>query len=171
MATQRPSFTRSDTDLNAENSATTSRDEEKIALDNKTASADTADVEGSPLFDVTQEDHFGEVAVLTDAKDVLTHVIHVHDDPTLSPWTLRAWFVGELHRFVHFSLIHALTFTSHWAGHIRISPPGDLLFQASGHLRIGCIHDCHWLCPWRAPRPDSTKGRVPHLTQSFPIQL
>ena len=82
MATQRPSFTRSDTDLNAENSATTSRDEEKIALDNKTASADTADVECSPLFDVTQEDHFGEVAVLTDAKDVLTHVIHVHDDPT-----------------------------------------------------------------------------------------
>jgi hypothetical protein len=163
MATQRPSFTRSDTDLNVENSSTPSRDVEKIAIDNKTASADTADVEGSPVFGVTQEDHFGEVAVLTDAKDVLTHVIHVDDDPTLSPWTLRAWFVGELHHFVHLSLIHALIFTSHWAGHIRISPPGDLLFQAPGHLRIGCIHDCHWLCPWRAPRPDSTKGRVPHL--------
>jgi hypothetical protein len=165
MATQRPSFTRYGTDLNAENSATTSRDdEEKIAIDNKTASADAADADGSPLFDATQEDHFGEAAVLTDAKDVLTHVIHVDDDPTLSPWTLRAWFIGELHHFVHVRLMLSLTFTSHWARHLRISPAGDLLFQATSHLCLGCVHDRCWLCPWRAPRHDSTKGRAAHLS-------
>jgi len=48
-----------------------------------------------PYFYTTKEDHFGEAAVLTDAKDVLTYVLYVDDDPTLSLWTFRAFFLGE----------------------------------------------------------------------------
>jgi hypothetical protein len=29
------------------------------------------------------------------AKDLVTEVITVEDDPTLSPWTFRTWFLGE----------------------------------------------------------------------------
>jgi hypothetical protein len=29
------------------------------------------------------------------AKDLITEVLHVEDDPTLNPWTFRTWFLGE----------------------------------------------------------------------------
>jgi hypothetical protein len=29
------------------------------------------------------------------AKDLVTEVISIEDDPTLSPWTFRTWFLGE----------------------------------------------------------------------------
>jgi hypothetical protein len=35
---------------------------------------------------------FGEV--LDSERDIATHVISVHDDPTLNPWTLRAFIIG-----------------------------------------------------------------------------
>lgn len=64
-----------------------------------------------PAFDAEAEDHFGEGTVVTSvsilqeatseastdifqAADVVTHVLHVDDDPTLSPWTFRAFFIG-----------------------------------------------------------------------------
>ena len=28
------------------------------------------------------------------AKDLVTEVLHVEDDPTLNPWTFRTWFLG-----------------------------------------------------------------------------
>jgi hypothetical protein len=103
MATQRPGFTGAGTDLDTKRDATTPGYEEEKAIDEKIPSAITTPVgDAEPQFDATQEDHFGEAAILTDAKDVLTHVIHVDDDPTLSPWTLRAWFLGELHHCLHF---------------------------------------------------------------------
>jgi hypothetical protein len=46
-------------------------------------------------FDVRKEDHFGEAHVVSDAKDLVTHVLHVDDNPELSPWTFRAFFLGE----------------------------------------------------------------------------
>jgi hypothetical protein len=99
MATQRPGFTRNDTDIhNEERGETTSyelRDSEKEAR-----SPEITYVSDSPIFDASKEDHFGEVEVLLDAKDVLTHVIHVDDDPTLSPWTFRAFFLGRRSIFV-----------------------------------------------------------------------
>jgi hypothetical protein len=92
---QRSGFARTDTDKVSpedENVAPTS------ALDSEKAFDRTPDIaylgDESPLFDASKEDHFGETAVLTDAKDVLTHVIHVDDDPSLSPWTFRAFFLG-----------------------------------------------------------------------------
>lgn len=70
---------------------TSALDSEK-AYDTKPEISYVADE--SPLFDASKEDHFGEATVLNDAKDVLTHVLHVDDDPTLSPWTFRAFFLG-----------------------------------------------------------------------------
>lgn len=32
--------------------------------------------------------------VLNDARDITTHVISVEDDPSLNPWTFRAFFIG-----------------------------------------------------------------------------
>jgi hypothetical protein len=45
-------------------------------------------------YDVRKEDHFGEVTVIENAKDLTTHVLHVDDDPTASPWTFRAFLIG-----------------------------------------------------------------------------
>ncbi|KAH7913890.1 OPT oligopeptide transporter protein-domain-containing protein [Hygrophoropsis aurantiaca] len=35
-----------------------------------------------------------EEAVLHDERDIVTHVISVEDDPSLNPWTFRAFFIG-----------------------------------------------------------------------------
>lgn len=51
--------------------------------------------EGAPKFDAEEEDHFGETIVVQDAKELVTHVLHVDDDPTLNPWTFRAFFLGK----------------------------------------------------------------------------
>jgi hypothetical protein len=95
---QRPGFARTDTDK-------VSRESEKVtqtsAPDSEKAFHRKLDItyvsDELPLFDAAKEDHFGETAILTDAKDVLTHVIHVDDDPSLSPWTFRAFFLGTNH--------------------------------------------------------------------------
>jgi len=33
-------------------------------------------------------------AILSNERDIATHVISVDDDPTLNPWTFRAFFLG-----------------------------------------------------------------------------
>ena len=53
-------------------------------------------VEGEGEYDVRKEDHFGEVMVIHDAKELVTHVLHVDDDPEATPWTFRAFLIGEL---------------------------------------------------------------------------
>ncbi|KAE9366497.1 OPT superfamily oligopeptide transporter [Stipitochalara longipes BDJ] len=92
---QRPGFTRTDTDKVSRESdqpiQSACRDSEKT-YDRKSDITYVGDE--LPAFDAAKEDHFGEAAVLTDAKDVLTHVIHVDDGPSLSPWTFRAFFLG-----------------------------------------------------------------------------
>lgn len=37
----------------------------------------------------------GETGPLETAEDIVTHVIGVDDDPSLSPWTFRMFFVGK----------------------------------------------------------------------------
>ena len=39
-------------------------------------------------FDHSDED------VLSNERDIATHVISVDDDPTLNPWTFRSFFLG-----------------------------------------------------------------------------
>lgn len=90
MATQRPGFQRHDTDFhNNDEGHSSSFDPEKHS-----GAPEITYMDEEPEFIAAKEDHFGETAVLSDAKDVLTHVIHVDDDPSLSPWTFRAFFLG-----------------------------------------------------------------------------
>lgn len=35
-----------------------------------------------------------EEGVLSDERDIATHVISVDDDPSLNPWTFRSFFIG-----------------------------------------------------------------------------
>lgn len=60
----------------------------------KKAEIQAVESDTDSTYDVRKEDHFGEVTVVHDAKDVITHVLHVDDDPSLSPWTFRAFFLG-----------------------------------------------------------------------------
>ena len=32
--------------------------------------------------------------VLQNERDIITHVISIYDDPSLSPWTFRSFFIG-----------------------------------------------------------------------------
>jgi hypothetical protein len=57
-----------------------SEDEKKESRDVEIASGDNDD-----------ESRF---AVLENERDIATHVISVHDDPSLNPWTLRAFIIG-----------------------------------------------------------------------------
>ncbi|TVY27147.1 Oligopeptide transporter [Lachnellula hyalina] len=91
MATQRPGFARADTDIpSSDVGHATSNDIEKEGASPEIASISS----DHHVFDAAKEDHFGEAEVISDAKGVLTHVIHVDDDPSLSPWTFRAMFLG-----------------------------------------------------------------------------
>lgn len=36
-----------------------------------------------------------KIGPLENAEEIVTHVIHVDDDPSLSPWTFRMFFIGE----------------------------------------------------------------------------
>lgn len=42
---------------------------------------------------------------LETAEEIVTHVIHVDDDPTLSPWTFRMFFIGKYMENIRISLI------------------------------------------------------------------
>jgi hypothetical protein len=47
----------------------------------------------SPIpYDPEAEEHY--TAPAETAEDLVTEVIHATDDPTLNPWTFRAWFLG-----------------------------------------------------------------------------
>ncbi|KAL7932812.1 OPT oligopeptide transporter domain-containing protein [Trichoderma chlorosporum] len=52
------------------------------------------DDENEGDYDVRKENHFGEVTVIDNAKDLITHVLHVDDNPNETPWTFRAMLIG-----------------------------------------------------------------------------
>ena len=41
--------------------------------------------------DESDDSNFG---VLESERDIATHIVAIHDDPTLNPWTLRAFILG-----------------------------------------------------------------------------
>ena len=47
-----------------------------------------------PAYD--GEEGYGQIEVVSDAKDIVTSVLHVEDDPSLNPWTFRMVFLGML---------------------------------------------------------------------------
>ena len=60
----------------------------------KNGSAEVVD-DAPPRYDAEAEDHFGETTVVSTAKDLVTHILHVQDDPSLNPWTFRMFFLGK----------------------------------------------------------------------------
>ena len=50
---------------------------------------DVKDVESASSTDASDDGQ-----VLSDARDLITHVISLEDDPSLSPWTIRAMVIG-----------------------------------------------------------------------------
>lgn len=59
-----------------------------------------ADDENDDNYDVRKENRFGEVTVIDNAKDLITHVLHVDDNPADSPWTFRAMLIGKFEQVV-----------------------------------------------------------------------
>jgi hypothetical protein len=39
-------------------------------------------------------DSDSDIAVLSTERDIATHIVSIHDDPTLNPWTIRAFVIG-----------------------------------------------------------------------------
>lgn len=57
-------------------------------------------------YDVRKENRYGEVTVIDNAKDLITHVLHVDDNPDDSPWTFRAVVIGKFKQLVIFLYFH-----------------------------------------------------------------
>ncbi len=103
MIAQRPSFTRVDTDmalteLHPESQAPSSKcspdsTSVDVEADQKPHDVKRADPEVAEVL--AENEHFGESIVIQNATDLVTYVLHVSDDNSLSPWTFRAFFLGE----------------------------------------------------------------------------
>ena len=81
-AFHRPTYPRSDTDISLQDrgTASDSKDAQFVSLDGK----DSAYVDENAVPAYDNDDV--QVGVVHDAKDLITTVISVEDDPTLNPW-------------------------------------------------------------------------------------
>lgn len=68
-------------------------DEKQVKID----SHDAASSDSPPDY-AGDDDGFGHVTQAETAKDLVTQVIHVEDDPSLSPYTFRLFVLGKLHQ-------------------------------------------------------------------------
>lgn len=117
--------------------------EKKPAMDTEVERAISyADDDNNDGYDVRKENRFGEVTVIDNAKDLVTHVLHVDDNPNDSPWTFRAMAIGKFKSSVmnHIFINKDLSSRPHFV-HLRISPTGNLLLQAPSHLRVSGLSD------------------------------
>jgi len=112
MAAPRPGFARRDTDgvslkdLNASAKATHASSSDKGNDDKEGAvvevsGRDDADLQKPDHGDYAPPDYVGDndgfnhvTRPVETAKDLTTQVLHVQDDPTLSPYTFRLFFLG-----------------------------------------------------------------------------
>lgn len=60
------------------------------SIDEKIHYKDKLDLEAAS----TSEDSSDDGEIVHDARDLVTHVISVEDDPSLNPWTFRSFFIG-----------------------------------------------------------------------------
>ena len=56
--------------------------------------SDSKDASNSAQIESAQHDSESNFGVLDTELDIATHIVSVRDDPTLNPWTLRAFIVG-----------------------------------------------------------------------------
>jgi hypothetical protein len=76
--------------------------EKKLGMETEVERAISfAEDDNNDGYDVRKENRFGEVAVIDNAKDLITHVLHVDDNPDDSPWTFRAMTIGKFKLFSH----------------------------------------------------------------------
>jgi hypothetical protein len=52
-----------------------------------------ADISEVPTYDGDPEN--ARAKVITDAKDIVTTILHVEDDVSLNPWTFRMFSIGK----------------------------------------------------------------------------
>lgn len=76
--------------------------EKKLGMDAEVERAISfAEDDNNDGYDVRKENRYGEVTVIDNAKDLVTHVLHVDDNPDDSPWTFRAMLIGKFKLFFH----------------------------------------------------------------------
>lgn len=100
MAT-RPGYSRKDTDHHGDVVASGSKTYELGAVDPKDGSyvdiqEGEREVITPPEYEEDAGDGFAKVhGPVETAKDLITTVIHVDDDPNISPYTFRLFFLGK----------------------------------------------------------------------------
>jgi hypothetical protein len=100
----RPGFNRHDTDNHASIEPSSHG---TAASDKKSYELNDLSGKDAGIYDVKEDvsdhlpdydqrsDEFANVKQAETAKDLVTQVIHVDDDPTQSPYTFRLFFLGE----------------------------------------------------------------------------
>ena len=99
-ARMRPGFERTDTDNMPMPSSSQKKEEEAYEMRNFNDSKTEGVIEVDPVdaaiphYDA-ENDGFGHISQPVEtAKDLVTQVLHVDDDPTLNPLTFRVAFLG-----------------------------------------------------------------------------
>jgi hypothetical protein len=67
---------------------------EHTMLSEKAPSTSDKSFDGKGDVETATVEADSEEGVLSTERDIATHVISVDDDPSLNPWTFRAFFIG-----------------------------------------------------------------------------
>jgi hypothetical protein len=91
---ERLTFTREDPDivLHDEKTSPESHSQKDRSIKEEKDGVITTSAHLPPYTDEEQQD--GDVKPLETAEDIVTTVIDLEDDPTISPWTFRMFFIG-----------------------------------------------------------------------------
>jgi hypothetical protein len=60
----------------------------------KVLSTSDKSIDGTSDIETAIIDADSDESVLSDERDIATRIISVDDDPSLNPWTFRAFFIG-----------------------------------------------------------------------------
>ena len=118
---------------------------------------------GPPPYGVDPDTGDDLIVGPADKDDILTHTIHVEDNPATPALTFRTWFLGE---YNHKEELEADNFR-YWILAFRGDYFDHLLFQTSDRHRLHCLPGCHYLHPlsidglryskkrrdWQIPKP------------------
>lgn len=116
----------------------TSADEKKATVDVNTESSN--DIEDGAVDGDDEMIHHP-----ANKDDILTHTLHVQDDPTLNCFTFRTWFLGWS-QLSPLSLMALITYTDrplqtprYWPCHFRWYDLVNLLFQTTDRCGVDCL--------------------------------
>ena len=98
---------------------------------------DSKDASNSAQIESAKHDSESTFGVLDTELDIATHIVSVRDDPTLNPWTLRAFIVGLGLSAFGSVLGRSRAFLSSCYPALRCLNSGDLLLQTS--MSLNCV--------------------------------